>query len=50
MEDDILELNYSQYEGLRVSMGYYALVAEKNLVTELNVRTARVLQTILGKA
>lgn len=39
MENDLLELKYSQQKGLRVSIGYDALAAAKNSLTALNVRT-----------
>lgn len=49
MENDLLELKYSQQKGLRVSMGYDALAVEKNSLTALNVRTDHILKKNTGK-
>lgn len=49
MENDLLELKYSQQKGLRVSIGYDALAAAKNSLTALNVRTIYILKKTLEK-
>lgn len=49
MENDLLELKYSQQKGLRVSIGYDALAAAENSLTALNVRTICILKKTLEK-